>query len=405
MTKSKSSANSAMEASPASTTSDNSISNESTTTPSSTATPVSTTSAINVATSNTTSTKTSASTAIPNAKVTSKNTDSAIKETKEKKPAPPTSSAGTDAVPIESSSPAPALTTATIAKMSAMDTTLAATETVPTIKETSTIAMDKKSASKQDDLAEAAQEFVKPKVIEKVLELPVVNDTYDSLVKLSSPLNPYVEKIGTLASPVVDQALDLTASIEGKVPDVVQASYTSALNKAATMAASLDATLCSGVDNLVEKVPALKQATPALYNSTRDSVGSYVSLVATYMASFTIAQVFLKAADLGLETTDGLLKLTANQKVDPILTGLRRVRSEATSLRKEGIVLNGTAKAKILEEATLIGAMFEIFGLGFFFNQPWNSRGGADDEGLPDDDDAIDIVSALPSKTRSGLVL
>ena len=33
------------------------------------------------------------------------------------------------------------------------------------------------------------------------------------------------------------------------------------------------------------------------------------------MASFTIAQVFLKAADLGLETTDGLLKLTANEKV------------------------------------------------------------------------------------------
>merc|ERR1711915_326456 len=55
--------------------------------------------------------------------------------------------------------------------------------------------------------------------------------------------------------------------------------------------------------------------------------------------------------------------LTANQKVDTILMGLRRVRSKATSLRKEGIVLNGTAKAKILEEATLIGAMFEIFGL------------------------------------------
>ena len=92
--------------------------------------------------------------------------------------------------------------------------------------------MDRKSASKQDYLAQAAQEFVKPKVIEKVLELPVVNDTYDSLVKLSSPLSPYVEKIGTLTSPVVDQALDLTASIEGKVPDVVQASYISALNKA-----------------------------------------------------------------------------------------------------------------------------------------------------------------------------
>jgi len=321
MTKSKSSANSAMEASPASTTSASSgATSDNSTTPSSTATPVSTASVSNVATSK---------------------------------------------------------------------------ETVPTT--------DKNSASKQEDFAEAAQEFVKLKVVEKVLELPVVSDTYDSLVKLSLPLNPYVEKIGTLASPVVDQALDFTASIEGKVPDVVQTSYTSALNKAATMAASLDATLCSGVDNLVEKVPALKQATPTLYNSTRESVGSYVRLLATYMASFTIAQVFLKAADLGLETTDGLLKLTANQKVDPILTGLRRVRSEATSLRKEGIVLNGTAKAKILEEATLIGAMFEIFGLGSFFNG--NSRGGADDEDLPNDNDAIDITSMMPSKTRSGLVL
>merc|ERR1719370_2141454 len=107
-------------------------------------------------------------------------------------PAPPTTSASTDAVPIESSSTAPALTPTSVptAKVSAMDTTLSATgttlaakETVPATEETSTTAaMDKKSASKQDDFAEAAQEFVKPKVVEKVLELPVVNDTYDSLV-------------------------------------------------------------------------------------------------------------------------------------------------------------------------------------------------------------------------------
>jgi len=240
---------------------------------------------------------------------------------------------------------------------------------------------------------------VKPKVVEKVFDLPVVSDTYDSLVKLSSPLSPYVEKIGTLASPVVDQALDLRARIEDKVPEGVQTGYTTTLNKVVTAAVSLDATLCSGVDTLVEKVPALKQATPILYKSTRESVSSYATLAATYLASFTITQVFLKAADLGLETTDGLLKLTANEKVDPILRGLRRVRSEATSLRKEGIVLNGTDKAKTLEEATLIGAMLEIFGLGSFFNQPGNSTDGAGDE------DAIDIVAMLPSKTRSGLVL
>jgi len=289
--------------------------------------------------------------------------------------------------------------------MLAKDTTIIAKDTVPDIKETSPSVTDKKSASSQEASAEIIQNYVKPKVVEKVFGLPVVSDTFDSLVKLSSPLSTYVEKFGMMASPVVDQALDLKASIEGKIPEAVQMGYTSALNKAVTAGASLDATLCSGVDTLVEKVPALKQSTPVFYKSTRESVSSYATLVATYVASFNIAQVFLKAADLGLETTDGLLKLTANEKVDPILVGLRRVREEATYLRKEGVVLNGTSKAKTLEEATLTGAMLEIFGLSFFFNQQGDGSDGAVDEGLPEDDGVRDIVATAPSKTRSELVL
>jgi len=280
-----------------------------------------------------------------------------------------------------------------------------AKDAVPDIKETSSSVTNKKSTSTQEASSEVIQNYVKPKVVEKVFDLPVVSDTYDSLVKLSSPLSPYVEKLGTMASPVVEQALDLKAGIEGKIPEVVQTGYTTALNKAVSAAVTLDATLCSGVDNLVEKVPALKQSTPVLYSSTRESVGSYATLVATYVASFTISQVLLKVADLGLETTDGLLKLNANEKVDPILMGLRRVRDEAISLRKEGVALNGTTKAKTIEEATLFGAMLEIFGLGSFFNQSGNSRDMAVDEGLPEDDDAIDSVATAPSKTLSGLLL
>jgi len=285
--------------------------------------------------------------------------------------------------------------------MLAKDTVVIAKDAVPDTKETLSSITDKKSALSQEASTEVVQNYVKPKVVEKVLDLPVVSDTYDSLVKFSSPLSPYVEKIGTMASSVVAQALDLKAGIEGNLPEVVQTGYTTALNKAVTAAASLDATLCSGVDTLVEKVPALKQSTPMLYNSTRESVSSYATLVATYVASFTMAQVFLKAADLGLETTDGLLKLTANEKVDPILVGLRRVREEATSLRKGGVALNGTTKAKTLEEASLIGAMLEIFGLGSIFNQQGDSRNGA----VAEDDDASDVLATAPSKTRSGLVL
>merc|ERR1740131_608864 len=331
-------------------------------------------------------------------------TISAFTSAEDKKPAP-SSSASTEAAPINSLSTTSSSTTAPTAMKPAKGTTVIANDVVPAIKETSSPASDQKATDKKDTTPEVSQNYVKPKVVEKVFDLPVVSDTYDSSVKLSSPLSPYVEKIGTLASPVVDQALDIRARIEDKVPEGVQTGYTTTLNKVVTAAVSLDATLCLGVDTLVEKVPALKLATPTLYNSTRESVGSYATLVATYVASFTIAQVFLKAADLGLETTEGLLKLTANEKVGPILGGMRRVRSEASSLRKEGIVSNGTVKAKTLEEATLIGAMLEIFGLSSFFNQPGNSRDGAEEASLPEDEDAIDIVAMLPSKTRSGLVL
>jgi len=413
MTKSKSSVGGAMEATPAATISVSSGVTSSGTSTSVMAPPVSTTSARKDATSKNSSIPTSASITDPSAKATVEDltqsvneTMSAIKKTstsvKDNKPAP--SSANTEAAPINSSSTTPASTTAPTAKMFAKGTTVAVQDVVPAIKETSTSTSDQKSAAKQDTSPSPEVSLVKPKVVEKVFDLPVVSDTYDSLVKLSSPLSPYVEKIGTLASPVVEQALDLKAGVSGKIPEVVKTSYTTALDKAVTAVASLDATLCSGVDTLVEKVPALKQSTPVFYKSTRESVSSYATLVATYVASFTIAQVFLKAADLGLETTDGLLKLTANEKVDPILMGLRRVREEATSLRKEGVVLNGTAKAKTLEEATLIGAMLEIFGLGSFFNQQGGSRDRAV-EGLPEDDDAIDSVATAPSKTRSGLVL
>ena len=73
-------------------------------------------------------------------------------------------------------------------------------------------------------------DFVKPKVVDKIFDLPVVHDTYDALVRLSTPLSPYVEKVGALAF-VVDQALDLKAGLESKAPELVKTSYSTALNK------------------------------------------------------------------------------------------------------------------------------------------------------------------------------
>merc|ERR1711934_145255 len=208
-------------------------------------------------------------------------------------------------------------------------------------------------------------EFVKPKVVEKIFTLPVVTDAYDSLANLSTPLHSYMEKAGSFASPV---AVNLMAGIESMAPEVVQTGYSSAKGQVVAAAASVDASLCSGVDGLVDKVPVLKQTWAALYKSTKEGVTSYATLAATYIASFTLAQLFLKASDVGLETADSLLKWTSNEKVEPIMMGLRRVRSDVSTVRKEGVIQNGTAKAKMLEEASLLWAVVEIVGLANIYN-------------------------------------
>jgi len=240
---------------------------------------------------------------------------------------------------------------------------------------------------------------MKSKTVVKAFDLPVVSDTYNFLMKLTSPLSPIVQKIGSMASPAMDQIIGLKVGIEAKAPEAVSTGFNSSLAQVTSAAVSLDAKFSSGIDNLVVKMPVLKQATPALYDSTRESVKSYATFAATYLTSFTLAHVILKATDLSLETTGGLLKWSANEKVDPVIVGLRRLRSDAEHLRKQGVGLNGTEKAKVLEEATLVGALVEIFGLASFFSKAWNI-----DEALASEveGDAIDVANLTPTKTRSG---
>ena len=126
---------------------------------------------------------------------------------------------------------------------------------------------------------------IKSTTVVKAFDLPVVSDTYNTLAKLASPMSPLVVKIGSLTSPAMDQVLGLKAGIEAKVPDVVSTGINSALAQVVrpkrfflvhiylvqvtSAAVSFDAKLSSGIDNLVEKMPALKEATPVFYDSTR----------------------------------------------------------------------------------------------------------------------------------------
>ena len=80
--------------------------------------------------------------------------------------------------------------------------------------------------------------FVKSKTVVKAFDLPVVSDTYNSLVKFTSPLSPVVEKIGSMVSPAVDKVLGLKAGIEAKVPDAVSTGFNSALTQVSSLPSS-----------------------------------------------------------------------------------------------------------------------------------------------------------------------
>ena len=79
---------------------------------------------------------------------------------------------------------------------------------------------------------------IKSKTVVKAFDLPVVSDTYNSLVKLASPLSPIVEKVGSMTSPAMDQVLGLRAGIESKVPEVVSTGFNSALAQVTSLISS-----------------------------------------------------------------------------------------------------------------------------------------------------------------------
>merc|ERR1719187_518595 len=88
------------------------------------------------------------------------------------------------------------------------------------------------------------------------------------------------------------------AGVQDKIPDSVTAKVTFAKGQVSAAVSSVDLSLCSGLDKLVDKLPALKQETPELYKATKSSVGSYAFMASTYVASFAVVSYALKFTEI-----------------------------------------------------------------------------------------------------------
>ena len=118
------------------------------------------------------------------------------------------------------------------------------------------------------------------KVVNKAMELPLVNSAYSEVTRIASPITPYVESTLTKVSPMVEAGYQtIKSQVEEKVVPHIPANISESVSKNVsatleTVSAAMekvDCYACCGIDQLTEKVPQLKDATPKLMEETKVS--------------------------------------------------------------------------------------------------------------------------------------
>merc|ERR1712202_92550 len=200
------------------------------------------------------------------------------------------------------------------------------------------------------------------KSVDKAFELPLLTDTYNEISKLAGPISPYVETVKNIATPYMEKLSPMVESgfstikstaeenIVHKLPegtaDNIKSKLDSAKEQVASAVDNLDTLVCQGLDQLTTRVPALKENTTELVETTKGTAVSYFGFAQEYVASFGISQIALK----------------------PVVNGIKNVRRHARAVRRAGAKLAGIKAAKTIGEASVVGAVAEVFGLNFFLS-------------------------------------
>merc|ERR1711872_1034933 len=200
------------------------------------------------------------------------------------------------------------------------------------------------------------------KVVDKAFELPVVSSAYTEIATLASPITPYVESSVKFITPIVEGGCN---TIKEKVmPHLPDGTAESLQSKLTVAVEKVDTLACGGMDQLLEKVPALKEETPELIKNSKETATTYIHDSSSFAASFSVVLVMLKMFDAGLGVVETALK-TVSSDEDSLSTYVKKIHGMANDLRLEGGKRAGTEKAQQIEAATLFGAFVEVSGLAY----------------------------------------
>ena len=143
----------------------------------------------------------------------------------------------------------------------------------------------------------------------------------------------------------------------------------------------VDSYACSGIDQLTEKVPQLKDATPKLIQETKvpnleldhlnplfinllqSSVSSFVTGWSEYFASFSVALVTLKVVDAALDQVETILKATECDTAKTVSAYVKTIHDTANTLRIGAVKSAGTPLAKKIEDCTIPESLMEVSGI------------------------------------------
>merc|ERR1712109_5094 len=210
------------------------------------------------------------------------------------------------------------------------------------------------------------------KVVEKAFGIPVVNTVFNEIANIASPVTPYVKCTVTTITPMAEVGLN---TIKRKVEENVvphlpegaavtaKSNISCAVAQVTDVVERVDDLACGGVDQLLDIVPALKEATPKLIEDTKERSMSYINDTSTFVASFSLAQVALKILDSGLDGVENTFKFFGGSEDNLVAKSIETVHSKANLLRINGNIRAGTEKAKRIEEASIFGAILEVLGL------------------------------------------
>merc|ERR1719291_1167881 len=217
------------------------------------------------------------------------------------------------------------------------------------------------------------------KSVDKAFKLPLVTDTYNEVSKFARPISPYVETVKNIATPYVEKFSPMvesgfisikTTAEENIIPqlpegttDNIKSKLDSAKEQVASAVENLDTLVCQGLDQLTTRLPALKEPTTELVETTRDTAFSYFGYAQEYFASFGISQIALKLGDKGLRIATDALTLTGFEKtkpLEPVVNGIKNIRRHARAVRRAGAKVAGIKPAKTIGEASLLGAVAEV---------------------------------------------